>query len=61
MKLNLPKMRTFWIAVGIAVVSIIVYIVHVEASYIPLLGAIGFVLLLAAFALLCLSLIVKGL
>ncbi len=61
MKLNPPKKITFWAAVAIAVVSVIVYIVHILATQIAYLGAIGFVLLLAAFVLLCLGLIIKGL
>ena len=60
MKLNLLKTRTFWTAVAIAAVSIIVYIVHVFNRYIPILGAIGFVLLLGAFALLCIGLTTKN-
>ena len=61
MKLQLPKTRTFWAAVIIAVVSILVYITHVLARYIPFLGAIGFLLLLVAFGLLCLGMTFKRL
>jgi hypothetical protein len=61
MQLNLPKMVTFWVAVGIAVVSIIVYIVHLFATPIPYLGAVGYALLLVAFVLVCLGLTIKGL
>ena len=61
MRLNPPKQITFWVAVIIAAVSVIVYIVHLVASTIPNLGAVGYVLALAAFVLLGLGLILKGL
>jgi hypothetical protein len=61
MQLNLPKKVTFWVAVGIAAASIVVYIVHLVASPIPYLGAVGYALLLVAFVLVCLGLTVKGL
>jgi hypothetical protein len=61
MKLNPPKKITFWAAEGIAVVSLILYIVHVLARNILYLGAFGYLLLLAAFVLLSLGLILKGL
>ncbi|MGA2488936.1 MAG: hypothetical protein ABSF99_01940 [Anaerolineales bacterium] len=61
MKLNAPKTITFWIAVAIAVVSFIVYTVHVFEGYIPKLGGAGYLLLLAAFVLLSLGLTTKKL
>jgi hypothetical protein len=61
MQLNLPKMITFWVAVGIAVVSVVVYLVHLFSGSIPYLGAVGYALLLVAFVLVCLGLTVKGL
>jgi hypothetical protein len=61
MRLNPPKKITFWAAEGIAVVSIILYIVHLLARNILYLGAIGYVVLLAAFVLLSLGLVLKGL
>ncbi len=61
MKLNPPKKITFWASVSIAVVSVVVYIVHLLASHIAYLGAVGYFLALAAFVLLTLGLIIKGL
>jgi hypothetical protein len=61
MQLNLPKLVTFWVAVGIAAVSLVVYIVHLVVRSIPNLGAVGYALLLVAFVLVCLGLTVKGL
>jgi hypothetical protein len=60
MQLNLPKKITFWIAVGVAVVGVIVYALHQFAA-ITYTGGIGFILVLAAFVLLCLGLTIKGL
>jgi hypothetical protein len=59
MKLEYPRSVSFWIAVVIAVISGIAYVVHVYNRQIPALGGIGFLLLSAAFGLLCLSLIIK--
>jgi hypothetical protein len=61
MQLNLPKLITFWAAVVIAAVSVVVYIVHLFARYIPNMGAAGYLLLLIAFVLICLGLTIKGL
>jgi hypothetical protein len=61
MQLNLPKLVTFWVALGIAVVSFLVYIIHLVAGSIPYLGAVGYALLLVAFVLVCLGLTIKGL
>jgi hypothetical protein len=61
MKLNLPKMVTFWVAVGVAAVSVILYIIHLIVQTTPYMGGIAFALLAVAFILLCLGLLVKGL
>ena len=61
MRLNPPKKITFWAAVAVAAVSVVVYIVHLIENQIPYLGAVGYLLLLIAFVLICLGLIVKGL
>jgi hypothetical protein len=61
MRLNPPKKITFWISVAAAAVSLILYIVHFFDGSIPFLGGIGYLLLLAAFVLLVLGLIIKGL
>jgi len=62
MHLNLPKKSTFYVAVVIAAVSIIVYFVHAFfINNIPYLGGVGFLLLLIAFVLLYLGLTIKGL
>jgi hypothetical protein len=60
MKLNPPKKTTFWAAETIAVVSVVVYIVHLLASHISYLGGVGYFLALVAFVLLTLGLIIKG-
>lgn len=61
MNLNPPKKNTFWAAVIIAAMGVVVYAVHLFARAIPYLQPIGFVLVVVAFVLLCLSLIIKGL
>ena len=61
MKLNLPKKNTFWASVVVAAIGVIVYIVHGFAPTIPHLSLVGFLLVLAAFVLLCLGLTLKGL
>jgi hypothetical protein len=60
MRLNLPKKITFWISVAVAAVGVIVYAVH-QFSGVKYTGGIGFILVLAAFVLLCLGLNIKGL
>ena len=60
MRLNPPKKITFWIAVAAAAVGVILYAVHFFAS-VSLVGGIGFILVVAAFVLLCLGLTIKGL
>jgi hypothetical protein len=61
MQLNLPKIITFWAAIIIAAVGVVVYIVHIFAQNILYLGAASFLLVLIAFVLLCLGLTIKGL
>ena len=60
MKLNLPKTITFWAAVVLAVISLVLYILHMFLfNSVAYLGGAGYWLLLAAFVLLCLGLIFK--
>jgi hypothetical protein len=61
MRLNPPKKITFWISVAIAAVGVVIYIVHLFAQNIPYLQPVAMLLLVAAFILLCLGLIIKGL
>jgi hypothetical protein len=61
MKLNIPNMTTFWAAVLIAAVGVIVYAIHLFAKTILYLGLVGFLLVVVAFILLCLGLVEKGL
>jgi hypothetical protein len=66
MRLNLPKKITFWASVGIASAGVIIYVVYMVAQYlfgtfIPWLHPASFVLVVAAFVLLCLGLTLKGL
>jgi hypothetical protein len=61
MKLNAPRIMTFWIALIMAVVGVVVYAVHLFARNIPYLQPAAFLFVLAGFALLCLGLTVKGL
>ena len=61
MQLNLPKLNTFWAAVIIAAVGVILYAVHIFAQNILYLGAASFLLVVIAFVLLCLGLTIKGL
>ena len=61
MRLNPPKKITFWVAVGVAALGVVVEIVHLLARSVGYLSAVSFVLVLAAFVLLVLGLILKGL
>jgi hypothetical protein len=61
MRLNSPKLITFWVAVAVAAVGTACYIVHHLFIDIPYLGGIGFSLLFVAFVLICLGLFIKGL
>lgn len=60
MKLNPPKNNTFWAAVVIAAVGVVVYVVHLLAKSVPYLQPIAFLLVVVAFVLLCLGLTLKG-
>lgn len=61
MKLNPPKNVTFWIATILGAAGLVVGLVHNLTRTIPWLGTIGFVLVCAAFVLLFLGLLIKGL
>jgi hypothetical protein len=61
MQLNLPKMSTFWAAVVIAAVGVVVYAVHLFAQSVPYLQPVAFLLVVVAFVLICLGLTIKGL
>jgi membrane-associated PAP2 superfamily phosphatase len=62
MKLNPPKQITFWIAVAIAAVGVVVYVLYfVERGNVPYLQSLAFFLVLVSFVLLYLGLNVKGL
>jgi len=66
MKLTPPKKSTFWAAVIIAAVGVVIYAVHVILTYwshmvIGYLRPVAFLLVVAAFVLLCLGLTRKGL
>jgi hypothetical protein len=56
MKLNPPKKVTFWISIFAFVVG-----AALSAGVIPGLNVIGYILALAAYLLLVLGLIIKGL
>ncbi len=67
MNLNLPKKNTFWAAVVIAALGVVVYIMHLVGNdlylfpkYVPYLQPIAFLLVVAAFVMLCLGLTLKG-
>lgn len=60
MRLNPPKKITFWISIAMAAVGVILYAVDLFVA-VPYLGGIGFLLVVAAFVLLCLGLTLKGL
>jgi hypothetical protein len=66
MNLNTPKKNTFWVAVIIAAIGVLVYAVHILAQNIMRiqilhLQLIAFLLVTSAFVLLCLGLTRKGL
>ena len=65
MKLNPPSKNTFWAAVIIAAIGVVVYAVHMVTTYmlrmlIPYLRPAAFLLVIAAFVLLCIGLTRKG-
>ncbi len=53
MKLNPPKMITFWISVALGVIGLI-------GNFIPLLSPYAFWILLVGFVVLVLGLLIKG-
>lgn len=59
-RLNLPKKITFWAAVIIEAVGMIVYVVHLFPQSLPYLDTVAFLLFVAAFVLLSLGLTLKG-
>jgi len=61
MRLNPPKKLTFWISVGIAALGVVLEAVHLIVKDNIFLGGISFLLVVAAFVLLCLGLTLKGL
>ena len=61
MRLNPPKKITFWIAVALAAVGVLIYIAHLIADWVPLLQPIAFAFAILGFILLCLGLTIKGL
>ena len=57
MKLNAPKQNTFWIAIIIAIIAVVVrWIITI-----PFLTPYAFIILLIGFVLLALGTFVKGL
>ena len=67
MKLNAPKVRTFWVAVIVAAVGVVLYATHLVLTYLTKVGEVAFLrpaaflLVVAAFVLLCLGVTLKGL
>jgi membrane-bound ClpP family serine protease len=60
MKLTPPKQSTFWAAVIIAAVGVVLEIVHLVSQQIPFLGGAAIALVVVGFVLLCLGLTLKG-
>ncbi len=56
MNLSAPKQLTFWIAVVVAVVAVISYLVTI-----PVLSGLAFWILVAAFVILGLGVLIEGL
>jgi len=62
MRLNPPKKITFWISIIVAVIGFIIYaLTYAGVLGVAWLGLVGMLLLAAAFILLTLGLMVKGL
>ncbi len=62
MRLNPPKKLTFWISIAAAVIGFILYaLVYAGVIGMAWLGLVGVLVLVAAFVLLTLGLMVKGL
>lgn len=53
---NPPKKATFWAAVAIEAVGMVVYVVHLFPQVSPIMDMMGFLLFVAAFILLSLGL-----
>jgi hypothetical protein len=60
MKLNPPKNNTFWTAVILAAIGVVIYAVHLFAMNVPYLQPAAFLLVVVAFVLLCLGMTIKG-
>jgi len=60
MKLNSPNKNTFWVAVIIAAVGVVVYAVHLVARNVLYMQPAAFLLVVVAFVLLCLGVTMKG-
>lgn len=61
MMLNPPKKNTFWVAMVIEAVGVVIYVVHLFPQSLPILDLAGFLLFVAAFILVYRDLILKGL
>ncbi len=62
MRLNPPKKITFWASIAIALVGFILYaLTYAGVLGIIWLGLVGVLLMVAAFVLLAMGLILKGL
>lgn len=62
MRLNPPKKITFWISIAAAVIGFILYALSYSGVIgLVWLGLVGVLVLVAAFVLLSLGLIIKGL
>ncbi len=62
MRLNPPKKITFWVSIAIALIGFVVYALsYAGVLGVVWLGLVGVLLLAAAFILLTLGLMVKGL
>jgi hypothetical protein len=58
-KLNLYNKYTFWAAVIIEAIGLLIYVVHLFLRSLPILDVLGFLFLVAAFVLLCMGQIIK--
>lgn len=59
MKLNSAPNATFWVAVIVEVVGMVVYVMHLFPQSLPIMDMAGFLLFVAAFGLLCRSFLVN--
>jgi hypothetical protein len=61
MRLNPPKKITFWASIALAVVGALLYFLgHFEFLAVSWFGVVGVLLLFVGYAVLALSLIIKG-